>query len=51
MEVLIEVTTEVLVILLNWGVGNLVYYYIVVQAGLEFNVDTGAILYSTVAEK
>jgi hypothetical protein len=48
-EVLTEVTAEVLIILLDRGVGNLVYYYIVVQAGLGFNIDTGAALYLTVA--
>ena len=47
--VLIEVATEVFIIQLNQGVGNFVYYYIVVQAGLGFDVDTGAILYLIVA--
>ena len=40
---------EVIIVQLNRGVGNLIYYYIVVQAGLGFDVDTGAALCSTVA--
>ena len=52
-EVIAEITTEIaieiLVVRLNRGVKNLVYYYIVVQAGSGFNVDAGAALYSTVA--
>ena len=51
MEVFIEVTTEVLVILLDRGVGNFVYYYIIVQAGLGFNINTSAAPYLTVAER
>ena len=49
MGVLAEVATEVLVIQLDQGVGNLVYRYIVVQAGSGFDVDAGAALCSTVA--
>ena len=48
-EVLAKVAIEVLVVLLDWGVGNLIYYYIVVQVGSGFNIDTGAALYLTVA--
>ena len=44
-----DFTAEVLVIQLNRGVKNFVYYYIVVQAGLGFDVDAGATLYLTVA--
>ena len=50
-EALIEVAIEVLIILFNWGVGNLIYYYIVVQAGLGFNIDTSTALYLTVTER
>ena len=42
---------KVLIVQLDWGVGNFVYYYIVVQAGSEFDVDTGVFLYSTVAKR
>ena len=42
-------TAEVLVVQLNWGVGNFVHRYVVVQAGSGFDVDTGAALCSTVA--
>ena len=54
MEVVTEVTAEVVaaevvIVRLNWGVGNLVHCYVVVQAGLGFDVDTGAALCSTVA--
>ena len=52
-EVIIEITTEVaaevVVVRLDGGVGNLVYRYVVVQAGLGFDVDTGAALCLTVA--
>ena len=48
-EVFAEVAAEVLVVLLDWGVGNLVYHCVVVQAGSGFDVDTGAALHSTVA--
>jgi hypothetical protein len=41
-RVLAEVAAKVLVVQLSRGVGNLIYRYIVVQAGLGFNVDTGA---------
>jgi hypothetical protein len=44
-KVLTEVLTEaaeVLIVQLNRGVGNLVYRYVVVQAGLGFNIDTSA---------
>ena len=51
MGVLAEVAAEVLVVLLDWGVGNFVYRYIVVQAGSGFDVDTGAAPCSTVAER
>ena len=48
-EVNTEVATKILIIQFNRGVGNLIYHYIVVQAGSGFNVDTNAALYSTVA--
>ena len=50
-EVLREVAAEVLIVLLNWGVGNLVYCYMVVQVGLGFNINTSTVLYSTVARR
>jgi hypothetical protein len=37
-----EVLAEVLVVRLDRGVGNLVHRCVVVQAGLGFDVDTGA---------
>jgi hypothetical protein len=43
--VLAKVAAEVFVIWLDQGVGNLVYYYMVVQAGLGFDVDTSTALY------
>ena len=49
MEVVAEIAIEFLIIRLDWGVGNFVYYYIVVQAGLGFDVDTSTALYLTVA--
>ena len=48
-EVLTKVATEILVVQLDQGVRNLVYCYVVVQAGSGFNVDTNTALYSTVA--
>ena len=45
-EVAIEITIEILVVRLDRGVRNLVYYYVVVWTGSEFNID--AALYSTV---
>ena len=50
-KIAVEVAAEVLVIWLDWGVGNLVHCCVVVQAGSGFNVDTGAALCSTVAGK
>jgi len=57
-EITAEVATEVaavaakvLIIQLNQGVGNLIYYYIVVQAGSGFNINTGAALCSTVTSR
>jgi hypothetical protein len=50
-EVLAEVAAEVLAVQLDQGVGNLVYHYIVVQAGLGFNIDTSTTLYSTVTRR
>ena len=50
-EVAMEIAVEILIVRLNWGVGNLVYCYVVVQAGLGFNVDAGAILYLIVARR
>jgi hypothetical protein len=42
-EVFIELAAaEVLIIRLDRGVGNLVYCYMVVQAGLGFDINTGA---------
>ena len=49
--VLAEVAAEVLVVQLDQGVGNLVHRCVVVQAGSGFDVDTGAALCSTVAER
>ena len=40
---------EVFVVRLNQGVRNFVYYYIVVQAGSGFDINTSAALYLTVA--
>ena len=48
-EIAAEVAAEVAVVRLDGGVGNLVYRCVVVQAGLGFDVDTGAALCSTVA--
>ena len=50
-EVITEITIEFFVVRLNWGVGNFVYYYIVVQAGSGFDIDTNTALYLTVAAK
>ena len=48
-EVFVEIAAEVFVIQFDWGVRNFVYYCVVVQAGLGFDVDIGTTLYSTVA--
>ena len=48
-EVTVEITMEIFVVRFDWGVRNLIYYYIVVQAGSGFDVDTSAALYLTVA--
>ena len=50
-DVVAEITAEFLVVRLDRGVGNLVYHYVVVQAGSGFDVDTGAAPCSTVAER
>ena len=50
-EILVEITIEVLVVLLNWGVGNFVYYYIIVQAGLGFDINTNTTSCLTVAKR
>ena len=50
-EILVEIAIEVLVVLLDWGVRNLIYYYIVVQAGLGFNINTNTTSCLTVAER
>ena len=48
-EVVADIAAEFLVVRLDRGVGSLVYRCVVVQAGLGFDVDAGAALYSTVA--
>ena len=48
-KIVAEITTEFFIIRLDRGVKNLVYCYIVVQAGSGFNIDTNTALYSTVA--
>ena len=50
-EVFTEVVIEVFIVLLNQGVGNLIYYYIVIQAGLGFNINTSTTLCLIVAKR
>jgi Mg2+/Co2+ transporter CorB len=50
-KVFAEVAAKVLAVQLNQGVGNLVYCYIVVQVGLEFNINTSAALCLTVTRR
>ena len=50
-EIAVEIAAEFFVVQLNWGVGNFVYYYIVVQAGLGFNINTSTTLCLIVAKR
>ena len=51
MEVVTDIVTEFLIVQLNWGVKSLVYHYMVVQAGLGFNIDANTALYLTVVKR